>query len=163
MIQQCRQFMFPDKSLDVMCWPLLEAVGYSFLPEFSQKEEDCVMLQCKEKSQLCLVSYNCISKQIKAHITIPMKKIQEIYVGSWKKSPSSYEPPYMRIFYTSTEDKMYHFTLGPRTMTYTTMDEQKKFLMKIVESLLCVQPSIKFSQQKIKRKRSPSHPDVVVV
>ena len=35
-------------------WALVEAAGYSFL-ESSQKEEDCVMLECREMSQLCLV------------------------------------------------------------------------------------------------------------
>ena len=54
MIQQCRQFLFPNKSLHVQGWALVEAAGYSFL-ESSQKEEDCVMLECREMSQLCLV------------------------------------------------------------------------------------------------------------
>ena len=155
--------MFPDKSLDVNCWPLLEAVGHSFLPGSSQKEEDCVMLQCRESSELCLVSYNCISKQIKAHITIPMKKIQRIFVGPWDNSPPSYKPPYMRIFYTSKKDKMCHFTLGPRTMTYTTMEKDKDFLMEIAKNLSDVEPNIVVDTHELDRQRSHSHADVVVV
>ena len=53
MVQQCRDVLFPNKFLRVEGWALVEAAGYSFL-ESSQKEEDCVMMQCREKSQLCI-------------------------------------------------------------------------------------------------------------
>ena len=53
MVQQCREVLFPNKFLRVEGWALVEAAGYSFL-ESSQKEEDCVMMQCREQSQLCI-------------------------------------------------------------------------------------------------------------
>lgn len=140
---------------------MFEAAGYSFLE--SSQEEDCVMLQCRQESQLCLVSYNCDSKQIKAYIKISMERIQKIVIGPWDKLLRS-KRLHMRIFYTSVEDKMCYFTLGPRTMTLTSMDEDKDILMGIADALSFVQPSIKVvCPQKLNRKRSPSHSKVVVI
>ena len=51
-----------DGTLTVVGWALVEAAGYSFV-EGSHKEEDCVLLQCREKNQLCVARcvYLCVS------------------------------------------------------------------------------------------------------
>ena len=84
MIQQCKHELFNNKYLHIQGWAVMEAAGYrlvvlctrchcimiylavasaSFLPPFfppssflesSQKEEECVLLQCREQSQLCI-------------------------------------------------------------------------------------------------------------
>ena len=53
MVQLCREELFPTKTLTVVGWALVEAAGYSFV-EGSRKEEDCVVLQCREQNQLCM-------------------------------------------------------------------------------------------------------------
>ena len=53
MVQLCREELFPTKTLTVVGWALVEAAGYSFV-DSSRKEEDCVMLQCREQNQLCV-------------------------------------------------------------------------------------------------------------
>ena len=56
MVQLCREELFPTNTLTVVGWALVEAVGYSFV-EGSRKEEDCVVLQCREQNQLCVARY----------------------------------------------------------------------------------------------------------
>ena len=56
MVQLCHEELFPTKTLTVVGWALVEAVGYSFM-EGSRKEEDCVVLQCREQNQLCVARY----------------------------------------------------------------------------------------------------------
>ena len=56
MVQLCREELFPTKTLTVVGWALVEAAGYSFV-EGSRKEEDCVVLQCREQNQLCVARY----------------------------------------------------------------------------------------------------------
>ena len=56
MVQLCREELFPTKTLMVVGWALVEAAGYSFV-EGSRKEEDCVVLQCREQNQLCVARY----------------------------------------------------------------------------------------------------------
>jgi len=80
MVQQCREVLFPNKFLRVEGWALVEAAGYSFL-ESSQKEEDCVMMQCREQSQLCIASYNSDLEQPVCFIRIPMSNIEKIVIG----------------------------------------------------------------------------------
>ena len=55
-IQHCKNELFADKSLHLQAWALVEAAGYSFV-ESSQKEELCVLIQCRESSQLCIIRY----------------------------------------------------------------------------------------------------------
>ena len=59
MVQLCREELFPTKTLTVVGWALVEAAGYSFV-EGSRKEEDCVLLQCREKNQLCVARCVCV-------------------------------------------------------------------------------------------------------
>lgn len=53
MVQLCREELFPTKTLTVVGWALVEAAGFSFV-EGWRKEEDCVVLQCREQNQLCV-------------------------------------------------------------------------------------------------------------
>ena len=83
-------------------------MGCSFV-ESSRKEEDCVMLQCREKNQLCvarlvehiylssllapsyiytivygmiyLFSYNVEDDQVNCFLRIPMEKVEKIVIG----------------------------------------------------------------------------------
>ena len=104
MVQLCREELFPTKSLAVVGWALVEVAGYSFV-EGSGKEEDCVLLQCREQNQLCMArseippphssstadsvslpcvcvcSYNVEDDQVNCFIRIPMEKVEKIVIG----------------------------------------------------------------------------------
>lgn len=55
-IQRCKKDLFPVTYALVQGWALMEAAGYSFLKD-SKKEELCVILHCRKKSQLCVARY----------------------------------------------------------------------------------------------------------
>ena len=55
-IQHCKNEIFPNKALHLQCWALMEAAGHSFVSS-SQKEELCILIQCRESSQLMFVKY----------------------------------------------------------------------------------------------------------
>ena len=53
MIQHCKQELFPDRGLHVQGWALVEPEGYSFM-ENCRIDNECVIMQCREKSHLCV-------------------------------------------------------------------------------------------------------------
>ena len=136
MIQVCREELFPNKTLTVIGWALVEAAGYRYIyaytiglclicacvcvfmclnvssfVESSRKEEDCIVLQCREQNQLCMArsvtpsslcvsavcvcvcvcvcvlecdsqcSYNVEDDQVNCFIRIPMEKVEKIVIG----------------------------------------------------------------------------------
>ncbi len=55
-VQHCKKEVFPNKSLHLQAWALMEAAGHS-LVNSSTKEELCILIQCRENSQLTFVRY----------------------------------------------------------------------------------------------------------
>ena len=53
MVEMCQKELFPTEPSGINGWVMMEPPGYSFLGD-NKEEDPCVVLQCKDKEQLCI-------------------------------------------------------------------------------------------------------------
>ncbi|XP_019856838.1 PREDICTED: phosphatidylinositide phosphatase SAC2-like [Amphimedon queenslandica] len=158
MIKTCRDNLFPNTSVPVKGWALIEPAGYSFVPT-SEGEEDAVLLLCKERRHICVANYNNEFEQVACCIRIPLDRIERISIGPIGSILKTSRRVYMRLFYTLFPGCSCYFTFRP--IHSISLEEDKLTLLSLSQELVEVQPTITLQEQRLTKKASKFHEGIV--
>jgi hypothetical protein len=147
-INTCRNELYPNVSVLVKGWALVEPSGYSFVPS-SDKDEDAVLLLCKERRHICVANYNSDYDQVACCIRVPLERIERITIGPIGTILRSSRRLHLRLKYTLFPGCTCYFTF--RSISCHSIEEDKLTLLGIAEELTSVQPSIILQEQRLSK------------